>query len=230
MNSATTATYWTDKRIIFVAKVVLCSLFLYSFFVLLANTLLVPITFTYSVCMNGPEPVNPLIHVILFTCPVLILLVSTASMDYSAWSVFKTTRKHRKSIDDIPLRATIISSILFVVHFIFCMIVGNFIVFQSPVTKWQWLARITSIILSLRNPIISYFAFRANKANQKADRNKRRQKIELEARNERENRLLIKADHDQEVINIQEACLPKNQEATNGKSEEKSVRTRRASL
>ena len=146
----------------------------------------------YTVCYIGPEGADQkkTFNIITVLLPVIVLVVCSCFMDLSCF-VFIHKRKSsvhprrtqpnpiaqvNSILTEIPLRATIISILLFIPYFLIYIILG--IQKLDPLEKYFFVIILTRVQDTLRNPLIAKFLFNIN------DENRQRTALEERERNQ----------------------------------------------
>ena len=145
----------------------------------------------YTVCYIGPEGTDQKVafNVITVLLPVIVLVISSCSLDLSCFvflqqrrsSVHPTTQPNsipQGNSLEIPLRATIISTLLFIPYILIYIILGTRKL--DPLEKYFFVIILTRIQDTLRNPLIAKFLFNINDQNRQRnaleERERKRQK------------------------------------------------------
>ena len=145
----------------------------------------------YTVCYIGPEGTDQKVafNVITVLLPVIVLVISSCSLDLSCFvflqqrrsSVHPTTQPNsipQGNSLEIPLRATIISTLLFIPYILIYIILGTRKL--DPLEKYFFVITLTRIQDTLRNPLIAKFLFNINDQNRQRnaleERERKRQK------------------------------------------------------
>ena len=146
----------------------------------------------YTVCYIGPGATDPKVafNVITVLIPVIVSVIFSCFMDLSCFVFIhkRNTSVHPRRtqpipiaqvnsiLTEIPLRATIISILLFIPYFLTYIILG--IQKLDPLEKYFFVIILTRIQDTLRNPLIAKFLFNIN------DENRQRNALEERERNQ----------------------------------------------
>ena len=146
----------------------------------------------YTVCYIGPEGTDQKVafNVITVLLPVIVLVLASCFLDSSCFvflqqrrssSVHPTTQPNsipQGNSLEIPLRATIISTLLFIPYILIYIILGTRKL--DPLEKYFFVIILTRIQDTLRNPLIAKFLFNINDQNRQRnaleERERKRQK------------------------------------------------------
>ena len=144
---------------------------------------------TYTVCLEGEnvEKNKLLFNVLGFVLPVVLMVVNTSVNDLLSY--FWLQKRDNKSLetcrgclkDDIPLRATAISTIL---HAVFTIILSYIFAKKvTPIDKYLIVNVLIKIDNMLRNPLTVVFTFKINNLTRQKNAVKereRRRKAEIQ--------------------------------------------------
>ena len=155
---------------------------------------------TYSVCLEGANAKNPklLFNGLTVVLPVVIMVIAAGIVDLSCyfWLLKRDSSIERQRClkNDIPLRATAISTSLHALFIVGFIILGRKKV--QPIQKYLFAvvgARIGNI---LRNPLTAFFTFKINDAtrqkNAAKERERKRQAEIREAGRQRKEKIQLK--------------------------------------
>ena len=140
----------------------------------------------YNFCMERPfSQVNfwPLFVCVLL--PLTLSTLATAAMDISCFCMVD------KKFDQIPLRASVISTILVFPSLLFSVFLSQ-VIQVSPFWRFLTIFFTQHLMIIIRNPIIALVAFRVNEANRFQNRETNRQleiSLAMKARQERKSEI-----------------------------------------
>ena len=151
---------------------------------------------TYNYCMgHSLKDLNSLPVFILVLLPIIFCSFFAAVMDFRSYCLVKNTTKN---LDQIPLRASIISTVLFVVLFSLALILTFFLSHSYRIIA---ITSLEYFLIIVRNPLISLIAFRVNENNRFQNvESKRQLEISLALKAKEERKLRQKEQQENMVI------------------------------
>ena len=167
----------------------------------------------FSVCLNRETTENPklLFNMITTTLPILSLLTITIALDISCFffvlnrrntiqdiqSRFQMHQNHSYILADIPFRASLISTFVYLV-----LIIGYFIISTEnvhPLEKYVSVIILCRVIDICKSPLIATCAFKVNDENRhrnsEEERERKRQLEIQDALKRRAERLAMKNEN-----------------------------------
>ena len=172
-----------EPKLISIANWLVIGIFLASVTLIILNSVFeLNMSVIYNFCMERHfSQINfwPLFICILL--PLTISSLATAAMDISCFCMVD------KKFDQIPLRASVISTILVFPSFLFTVFLSHVIQVSA---FWRFLTILITqhLMIIIRNPIIALVAFRVNETNRFQNRETNRQleiSFAMKARQER---------------------------------------------
>ena len=184
--------WFSNEKLCKYSIIILSLLILYGIIITFINAYFNLWSFNiYTVCYIGPEGTDQKVafNVITVLLPVIVLVISSCSLDLSCFvflqqrrsSVHPTTQPNsipQGNSLEIPLRATIISTLLFIPYILIYIILGTRKL--DPLEKYFFVIILTRIQDTLRNPLIAKFLFNIN------DQNRQRNALEERERKRQE--------------------------------------------
>ena len=168
----------------------------------------------YNVCLYRDEAKQPNVIFITLTTliPVIVLLISSIYMDTSCYmnvitlktSTYQDVQEnmHRRNIlNAIPFRASMISSVLFVMLLLGYSIIG--IEEVEPLEKYLCVIIICRLNDIFRNPLLATCAFRVNNENRQKnadEERERKRKLEIDD--------ALKRRHERKNLVQENECVP----------------------
>ena len=139
----------------------------------------------YNVCLLGPNSVeHSFVRIsIVSVIPISISIISTIFMDFKVYLWYHKTinpniNSQNNILSDIPLRSSIISTILFIPFLIIYTILALENI--KPINQYLWVIILERLNDILRNPLISIFTFQINNENRRRNEDLEREQRRAE--------------------------------------------------
>ena len=143
--------WYTNKQLIIASSIFLLLVHIYAFTITFINSHFELQSFNiYSVCLKGQNASmnKPIFNILTVLMPIIIVVIITCIMDYSCYLWLHRVHPNEEIqgcvFSDIPLRATLISTHLFLVGICSCLlsvIMHHRIFCHQKNIWWPWLDR-----------------------------------------------------------------------------------------
>ena len=197
-----------NEKLVKNASLAILSLILYTILITFINAFFEFKSFNvFNVCLNQEKAEFPNVAFNIISClvPVLFFIILTNVLDVSSYiwlqtrigpatrsnsikdSIFKGSDTNPNAPNvDIPLKASLISSTLFIPIFVAYIIIGSDRI--QPLEKYFVGILCLRLTDAIRNPLTASCTFRVNSANAAEDRERNRQVVINEALRQRQER------------------------------------------
>ena len=195
--------WYSNEQLIKASSVFLLLVLIYVFIITFVNSHFELRSFNiYSVCLNGQNAqMNHVIfNILTVLVPIITVVVITCIMDYSCYlwlhRIHSNEEIHGCVLSDIPLRATLISTHLFLVGIVVYAVLSSQNI--QPQEKYLVATIGAQLYKILRNPLVAIFTFKINDATRQKDADeerKRKQEIEIQDALKRRKKLREKSQN-----------------------------------
>ena len=195
--------WFSNKQLVKGSSAILALVLLYGLLIAFINSYFELRSFNiYSVCLEGQKAQMNHVTFNIFTVllPLLFVVATTNFMDFSSYLWLQRTVHPEQEnqgciVNDIPLRATLISTHLLLLY------IGGFVVLGSqnisPAEKYLVAIIATRINDMLRNPLVAIYTFKINdETRQKNAIEERERKRQIEIKNAFSTSRRAKEDND----------------------------------